>query len=304
MQTCEHHKSNTCLRASQQPCMQTCEPLPLVTMEPRLTAVPAPLQVRIADDLRLKIQRGDLQPGDSLPTLQELATHWSCSLNPVRTAIDLLKQQGLITGGRGKAPIVRIPPRQVVRSSARHQDEKDMVLRPERERAQVGTAEVESQIQISELKFVPTYGVVPADPDVATALHIREGDEVLRREWEMIDPRTRRREAWSVSHIPVAYVESNPDLFDPANEPWPGGTQHQLSTVGIEIMAIIDEVTAHMPTTADAQLWDLDPGVPMLRCRRISIDQHDRRVEISDAEYPADRTRLDFITPLRPWEDN
>jgi GntR family transcriptional regulator len=143
--------------------------------------------------------------------------------------------------------------------------------------------------------------VVPASDDVAGALRIERGAEVLRREWEHIDPATQRREAWSVSHIPKGYVEGNPALFDPDNEPWPGGTQHQLSTVGIELMEIIDEVTAHMPTTADAQLWDLPPGVPMLRCRRISIDQHGRRVEISDAEYPADRTRLDFITPLRPW---
>lgn len=282
--------------------MQTCEHLASADMEPRLTAVPAPLQVRIADDLRLKIQRGELQPGDSLPTLQELADTWSCSLNPVRTAIDLLKQQGLITGGRGKAPTVRIPPRQVVRSSARHQDEKNMVLRPETERAKVGTAEVESQVDLAELRFVPTYGVVPADSDVAVALEVNEGTDVLRREWEMIDPRTARRENWSVSHIPASYVEANPALFDPANEPWPGGTQHQLSTVGIEIMTVIDEVTAHMPTTADAQLWELEPGVPMLRCRRISIDQNGRRVEISDAEYPADRTRLDFITHLRPWQ--
>lgn len=52
---------------------------------------------------------------------------------------------------------------------------------------------------------------------------------------------------------------------------------------------------------AAAQLWDLPPGVPMLRCRHISVDQHGRRVEISDAEYPAERTRLDFVTPLTAW---
>lgn len=270
-------------------------------MEPEFTSVRAPLQIRIADDLRLKIKHGELRPGDSLPTLQELARQWRCSLNPVRSAIDLLKQQGLITGGRGKAPVVRIPPRQVVRSSARHQEEKDMVPKPEEERARVGTAEIESKVTIKDLIFRPKYDVVSADADVAAALEIDEGARILRRSWELVDPAIGRREAWSVSQIPETYVRDNPALFDPANEPWPGGTQHQLSTVGIEVMTIIDQVTAHMPTTAEAQLWDLHPGVPMLRCRRISIDQRGRRVEISDAEYPADRTRLDFITPLTPW---
>ena len=58
-----------------------------------------------------------------------------------------------------------------------------------------------------------------------------------------------------------------------------------------------------MPTTVDAQRWDLEPGVPLLLVRRISIDTTGRAVEVSDAQYPADRTLLRFTTPLRPWSD-
>jgi GntR family transcriptional regulator len=90
-------------------------------------------------------------------------------------------------------------------------------------------------------------------------------------------------------------------LLDEKNEPWPGGTLHQLSTVGIEIMRVVDEVTARMPTNAEAQAWDMPSGVPLLVCRRISFDANDRLIEVSDAEYPADRTELRFITPLKPW---
>jgi GntR family transcriptional regulator len=259
------------------------------------------MQVRIADDLRLRIERGELAPGDSLPTIHQLARTWECSLNPVRVAFDLLKTQGLITGGRGKPAVVRTPPRQVVRSSLRHQEEKDLVLAPLAERAAVGTAELESKTTIRDLRFRTVYDVVPATAAVAGALEISEGAEVLRRAWEHLNPASGVREAWSVSHIPADYIRDNPRLFDPGCEPWPGGTQHQLSTVGIEVMRIIDEVTSHMPSTPEAQLWDLPPGVPMLRCRRVSVDQHGRRVEISDAEYPADRTRLDFVTPLTAW---
>jgi GntR family transcriptional regulator len=107
-----------------------------------------------------------------------------------------------------------------------------------------------------------------------------------------------------VSHIPLALVEGNPALLDPDREPWPGGTQHQLSTVGIEIMRIVDEVTARMPTTVEVQLWGLPDGVPLIFCRRISIDADGCVVEISDANYPADRTELHFITPLKPWPRN
>jgi GntR family transcriptional regulator len=90
-------------------------------------------------------------------------------------------------------------------------------------------------------------------------------------------------------------------LLDERNEPWPGGTQHQLSTVGIEIMTMIDEVTARMPTTVEVQMWGLPDGVPLIFCRRISLDADGRVVEVSDADYPADRTELHFVTPLKPW---
>jgi GntR family transcriptional regulator len=104
-----------------------------------------------------------------------------------------------------------------------------------------------------------------------------------------------------VSYLPYALISANPDLLDSKNEPWPGGTQHQLYTVGIEITRIVDVVTSVMPTTAEAKHWELDAGVPMLRVRRISIDTQDRVVEVSDADFPADRTELRFATPLKQW---
>ena len=79
---------------------------------------------------------------------------------------------------------------------------------------------------------------------------------------------------------------------------------NQLATVGIEIARIVDEVTARMPTTPEMQLWGLPDGVPIIFCRRISLDTIDRVVEVSNADYPADRTELQFVTPLRPWPES
>lgn len=270
-------------------------------MEPRPTAVTAPIQLRIADDIRMQIERGDLVPGQALPTLQELCEQWGCAVNSARSAISLLKQQGLITGGRGKAPVVRTPHRRVVRSSDRHQAEKDLVLASEDDRRIVGVSETDMGVSLDHLKFAATYDVITADADLAKVLAVEAGAKVLRRVYEMTDPKRGTRQAWSVSYLPYDLVEGNPKLLDSGNEPWPGGTQHQLYTVGIEVGRVVDEVSAAMPTTADAQLWDLDEGVPLLRVRRISIDTKGRTVEVSDADFPADRTELRFTTPLRPW---
>jgi len=66
-------------------------------------------------------------------------------------------------------------------------------------------------------------------------------------------------------------------------------------------MTIIDEATAHIPPLP-THSCGISPRRPHAALPPISIDQHRRRVEISNAEYRADRTRLDFVTPPTPWE--
>jgi GntR family transcriptional regulator len=270
-------------------------------MDPRPTAVQAPIQLRIADDIRIQIERGDLVPGDSLPTLGELCERWSCSMNSARGAIALLKAQGLISAGRGKAPTVRIAPRKVIRSSERHQVEKDLAIKPESERAAIGEAETNLSMSINQQEFESHYDEIIAGEEMARIFGIAPTDLLLRRRFHSTDRKTGLRLSWSVSYIPLDLVKQNPALLDERNEPWPGGTMHQLSTVGVEIMRIVDEVTARMPTTVETQEWGLPDGVPIIFCRRISTDESGRVVEISDADYPADRTELQFVSPLKAW---
>jgi UTRA domain len=125
----------------------------------------------------------------------------------------------------------------------------------------------------------------------------------IGRRYTSNDPRSGNLLSASVSYMPKALVEANPAILDERNEPWPGGTLHQLSTVGIEIMKVVDEVTARMPSSTEAQEWDLPPGIPLLFCRRLSYDREGALIEISDAWYPADRTELRFVTPLKPRPD-
>ena len=276
-------------------------PETLVGMQPRATTVQPPIQLRIADDIRMQIERGELAPGDSLPTLADLCQQWSTSMNSARSAVGLLKAQGLITAGRGKAPIVRIPPSRVIRSSERHQAEKDLARLPENDRAAVGEAETNLGMSISDQVFTSKYQTIASDIEMAKVFGIKEGEPLLLRRYESTDSHTGHLLSSSASYMPISLIESNPALLDEKNEPWPGGTMHQLSTVGIEIDCIVDEVTGRMPTTVEAQLWGLPDGVPLLLCRRISLDSDRRVIEVSDADYPADRTELRFVTPLKPW---
>ncbi|MGH3547782.1 MAG: GntR family transcriptional regulator [Pseudonocardiaceae bacterium] len=273
-------------------------------MEPQRTPALAPIALRVADDLRIEIETGRLAPGDSLPTLYEITQRWKCSITSARTAVALLKQQGLITGGRGRAPVVRAEPPKVERTSLRHQAEKDLVRESEEIRRRRGLAEDDLHGPLDGFDFTADYTTEPAGPELSEMFGIGGEDLVLRREFEHKDLMTGDRAAWSVSWIPESLITANPMISDPTHAAWPGGTMHALSTVGIEIDGIVDEATATMPTTVEASMWALPEGVPLLWVRRISIDTTGRVVEISDAQYPADRTKLTFHTRLTRWDTN
>jgi GntR family transcriptional regulator len=142
---------------------------------------------------------------------------------------------------------------------------------------------------------------VPADEDLAAAFGVQVGHDLLRREYETVDKSSGLREQWAVSWLRADLIESNPALFDERNEPWPGGTAHQLWTVGIEIDRIAKEITARMPTTVEAQKWGLPDGVPLLCGQQTTYDIEDRVVEVSIAQYPADRAKLRFCTHYERW---
>jgi GntR family transcriptional regulator len=141
------------------------------------------------------------------------------------------------------------------------------------------------------------YERITADPHLAADLGVVAGTEILRRTY-WTEGADGRQMVASVSHIPVALIDANPDLLDASNEPWPGGTIHQLSTVGIEVATITDRVTARPPTPAEAAELGAEPGTSLLCIRKTSHDTTGRVVEISEALYAGDRTELVYTIDL------
>ena len=268
------------------------------------TAGTVPVHYQIADAIRARIVAGELVPGDSIPTIEELAQRWRCSPGVARSALGVLRGEGLITAGRGKAATVRQPPRRIKLPYAFGQQQKDAVLLPEADRSKAGAIELTAGVSIEDTEPAHRYSVVAAGPDLADAFGVSPDAELLCREYEMTDPKTGLRLSLSTSYIPKFLIESNPDLLDEKNEPWPGGHQHQLYTVGIELDHIVRSVIAVEPTPGTRQRWGMESGVPLLRVRSRSVDIKGRVVELSDATYPADRTELEFTEQLTRWPDD
>jgi DNA-binding GntR family transcriptional regulator len=70
-----------------------------------------PLYARIAAVLRDQIQSGELQPGDRLPSEQQLRDRYNVSRNTVRLALHALIHEELISAARGSGYYVSDHPK-------------------------------------------------------------------------------------------------------------------------------------------------------------------------------------------------
>ncbi|MEU2770517.1 GntR family transcriptional regulator [Streptomyces diastaticus] len=256
---------------------------------------------RLEDDIRASIERGDLLPGEQLPTTSELATRYGVNKNTVSKAISALKAAGHLTGPAGGRTWVRVRPPQITRHNARYQTEKNCALLPEEERSAYGVAEADSGLSVRDLyEDTYSYEVVQGPDDIRRLFGLSEDEQVLRRTYQRRHA-ARAGASGSISYIPYALARQSDALLDSGREPWPGGTMHQLYTIGVELDHIDDHISAEMPTREEQELLDVPPGVPLIRVRKVSWSTEGRVVEVSDIPLPADRTRLTYTTPLERW---
>lgn len=261
-----------------------------------------PIRDRIADSIRAAITSGELEPGGSLPSLSAISKEWGVAKATAEAALAVLREEGLvIAGGRGRPAQVRRPPERIKLLAGMGQAMKDLVRSSADERAHNGALEMTTGASVRDVEFTASYTEVEAAGELAQDFELDAGAPLIRREYSMVDKRTGNYTSWSVSFIPLHLIESNPDLLDDRNEPWPGGHQHQLYTVGIELDRFETSIWSVTPTATERQQWGLPEGVPLLRGRTKSVDIEGRVVEISEAVYPADRTEVCFVEHLKRW---
>ena len=56
---------------------------------------PQPPYLRIANELRQRIEHGELRPGDQVPSVNDLAKEYGVARGTARRALDQLKEWGL-----------------------------------------------------------------------------------------------------------------------------------------------------------------------------------------------------------------
>jgi GntR family transcriptional regulator len=80
-----------------------------------------PIYMQIVEQVRQQIARGDLKPGDQLPTVRQLATDLRVNFNTVARAYRLLDESGLISTQQGRGTYVWELPSDEVTQQLRRQ---------------------------------------------------------------------------------------------------------------------------------------------------------------------------------------
>lgn len=235
----------------------------VITMSPADTA----RYRQIADDIRTRIESGELPPGWTFPGELALAAEHGVARGTVVRAFDALRAEGLVEtiAGRGTQ----------VRAQRPLQD-----LGPSRYRTGWG-----DEIEHYEIDRCP------ASPALAQLLHV-DVDAPLLRQRSVHRAGSRRRMV--TSHIPLAVVAGSEPAFGTARA---GENVEQLAATGVHVDDIWETLECRPPTEGEARTLQIPTSARVMAMTRW-MTAGGLRVETADIVMPADQVRLVYrITP-------
>ncbi|HKB31126.1 MAG TPA: GntR family transcriptional regulator [Streptosporangiaceae bacterium] len=247
-----------------------------------------PLYRKIADDLRRRIEFGELEPGSQLPTELELRDQYdNASRNTVRDAIRWLTTRGLVVTqpGRGTFVVEKITPFIVP-------------LSPSGAGAESGVA---FQAVMGKQGGDPSLGpprveVQNAREEIARELQIKLGESVVsRHQQRFIDGRP---SSLQTSFYPMQFViDGASDLLQAVDIPM-GGTKYVENKLGIQQAGYRDRLTVRVPNAGEVAFFKVpdDGSVLMVVVHRTAYDESVKPIRFTASVYPADRNHfvIDF----------
>lgn len=224
------------------------------------------------------ITSGELQPGTLLPSIKNVSEEWKVSTATAEKALRKLRNDGLVRGIHGIGTEVLDRPASMSSGSQR-QD------RGRRTGSSWGSGERSDSHHAS---------VASAPSDVAQALDIKPGSDVIRRSRVYRD--RHGIVAHSTSWIPTRYGKLIPELAK-SERLSAGATSLQLiaQATGRPITHRIDTASARLLTPEDAELLELDaaklPTEPVVVMTAKFVDSEGNVVEYG----------VDLGGPGRAW---
>lgn len=252
-----------------------CERLQDLHLPPVNRYSPSPLYQQIFDTVRVSIENGTLEPGDSLPTEAELMHCFQVSRYVVRQAVQALAQQGLIYTEHGRGSFVSHKP-----------IEKPLDVLQSFHASMVSAGyQVEVEVKRKELVHPPI--------NIAQNLGLKEQAQTFYLER-------------------VAYLDGKPinSMFSHiAHGPWeidklldfPGGSLYQFLYENFRIRLVRSQSYIEIISAGEKEthLLNVPRGSILMQVSSLTCDKSGRKVEFSRVVYPGHRFRFRFDSTLQ-----
>ena len=231
----------------------------------------------VADQLRARLALGDVGAGGALPSEADLSAEFAVSRVTVRRALELLRSEGLVSSRQGSGWFVAADP---VRQAL----------------GRVTTVEAALEAAGSvPARRVLEFGFEPASVEVARALDLRRGADVLR-----------------VKRLNLADGEP----FALVTVWLPGAFGAEISRAEVEVATFYDllplrgialgravqQVGADRANADDARHLGIDRSAAILTARRVTYAVDHLPVLFSLHRYPGARTSLEIELPSLAFE--
>jgi GntR family transcriptional regulator len=245
-----------------------------------------PLYRQIADDLRTKIESGELPQGSQLATETELKEQYSASRNTVRDAIKWLTVLGLVETRPGQGTFVVEKTNPFVTTLT--------------ENPETGRGGGDETIYLAEVAASgrtpvisePRVEIQPATEVLARALRVDEGTQLVSRHQQRFIDDT----PWSLqtTFYPMSFVGQGATRLLELGNIEGGAVLYIGSALGIKQVGYRDTISVRPPDENEAWFFRLpaDGRISVFEIHRIGFDEAGNRIRVTITVYPADRNRF------------
>jgi GntR family transcriptional regulator len=252
--------------------------------------MPEPMYRRIADDLRDKIESGELGHGTQLPTESDLREQYDASRNTVRDAVKWLITRGLVETRPGQGTFVmdKIDPFVTTLS----------VPKTGGGRLGLGGGEgVSYESQVTALGREPNIStprveIQKATGVVAAALRLADGAQVVSRHQQRYIDDT----PWSLqtTFYPMRFVEAGAIRLIQAEDIDEGVVGYLGAQLGIKQVGYSDKILVRAPDSTETAFFKLpdDGRVAVVELRRSGFSEAGEPLRLTTTVFPADRNQF------------
>jgi GntR family transcriptional regulator len=269
--------------------------MPLVWLGSLGGRMPEPMYRQIAEDLRLKIESGELETGSQLPTELELREQYDASRNTVRDAVKWLITRGLVETrpGQGTFVVEKIDPyvtQLTGDASAGRDDEGPVYL-----------AEVQARLR-TPTRTEPRVEIQQATGVISGELRLADGSTVVSLHQQRFIDGT----PWSLhtSFYPMSLVERGALKLIQAPNIEEGTVAYLGTKLGLVQLGYRDKITVRAPDGNETFFFKLpdDGRVAVFEVLRTAFDDHGEPFRLTVSVYPADRNQFAVIVGDVPDE--